>query len=130
MADENSSRPLTEVELEVMTALWRLGEASAGHVREALAERRALAYTSVSTMLRILEQKGVVASRKEGRGHLYRPLVTKQEYESRSVHHLVARVFDGEPRALVTRLLEVEDLSAEDLAGLRELLDRKLGGAK
>src|SRR5687767_8274781 len=105
--DKGAAAPrlLTATELEIMTVLWRLGESTAAGVQEALAPRRRLAYTSVSTMLRILEQKGVVASRKEGRGHVYVPRVAKQEYESVSVRHLVGSVFDGAPVALVQRLV-------------------------
>ena len=69
---------LTEVELELMSILWRLQGGSVGDVMSALPRERALAYTSVSTILRILEGKGVLAARKEGRGHVYTPLLDKR----------------------------------------------------
>jgi predicted transcriptional regulator len=116
-------RLLTAAELEIMTVLWRLGEGTVAEVREALS--RSLAYTSVSTLLRILEQKQVVASRKHGRGHLYRPRVPKEAYERVSLRHLLGRVFDGAPVSLVRRLLEEEELSAGELKELRRLLARK-----
>ena len=68
---------LTEVELELMTALWKLGEGSVADVLETLPKERKLAYTSVSTILRILEQKKVLKARKEGRGHVYVPMLEK-----------------------------------------------------
>jgi predicted transcriptional regulator len=128
-AKKKSTSPeklLTEVELELMGILWRLGEGSVNDVLAALPGERKLAYTSVSTMLRILEQKKIVGSRKEGRGHVYIPLLGKEEYEATSVHHLVKKVFDGAPASLVRRLIETEGLSEEDLKSIRVMLDQKL----
>ena len=115
-------RLLTPTELEIMHVLWRLGESSVAGVQAALAPERPLAYTSVSTMLRILEQKGVVASRKEGRGHAYRPLVPREEYEAVSLRHLVGTVFDGTPVNLVQRLVQDGDLTPDELAAIRRLI--------
>ncbi|MEK7690160.1 MAG: BlaI/MecI/CopY family transcriptional regulator, partial [Bdellovibrionota bacterium] len=95
-------------------------------VLASLSPERKLAYTSVSTILRILEQKKIVVSRKEGRGHSYFPILTKENYEAASLHHLVKKVFDGAPGDLVRRLLETENLSAEDLKSIRTLLDERL----
>src|SRR5262245_11037565 len=94
-------RRLTHVELALMTVLWRLGSGTVGDVMEELPRERRLAYTSVSTILRILEKKGVLESRKKGRGHVYLPRIGKAEYEAWSVRDLVARLFDGAPAALV-----------------------------
>src|SRR5437867_13042111 len=102
---EAGGRRLTHVELELMTVLWRLGSGTVGDVLEKLPADRRLAYTSVSTVLRILEKKGVLSSRKQGRGHVYIPCITRREYESWSVQDLVARLFDGAPAALVRTLL-------------------------
>jgi len=124
--DTQAKRLLTEVELELMGVLWRLREGSVNDVLAELPAERKLAYTSVSTMLRILEQKKVLASRKEGRGHVYVPLLQKHEYEATSVHHLVKKVFDGAPATLVRRLLEVDGMSDEDLKSIRGILDEKL----
>src|SRR5262245_31145768 len=120
-----SARRLTQVELELMTVLWRLGSGTVGEVIEELPEDRRLAYTSVSTILRILEKKGVLVSRQKGRGHLYVPLVGRQEYEAWSVRDLVARLFDGAPAALVRTLLESETLTTGDRRAIRALLDEK-----
>jgi predicted transcriptional regulator len=117
---------LTDVELELMSILWKLGQGSVNDVLDSLPRGRDLAYTSVSTMLRILEQKGFVKSRKEGRGHSYSPTLTKESYEATSLHHLVDHVFDGTPSSLVRRLLEAEKLDADELRAIRELLDKRL----
>ncbi len=119
------SKPLTPVELELMHIVWRKGEVSVTDVQEALPPERTLAYTSVSTVLRILEQKGVLRSRKVGRGHLYSALLPREAYEAQSVRHLVETVFDGTPSALVERLVEAVPLSPEEVEQLRALLGRK-----
>ncbi|WP_211485216.1 BlaI/MecI/CopY family transcriptional regulator [Corallococcus exiguus] len=121
------SKPLTPVELELMQLVWKLGEVSVADVLAALPPERKLAYTSVSTVLRILEQKGVVQSRKEGRGHLYSARLSREAYEAQSVRYLVATVFDGTPSSLVARLVEAVPLSPEEVEQIRKLLGRKGG---
>lgn len=116
---------LTDVELELMGLLWRLGEGTVADVQAALPASRPLAYTSVSTILRILESKGVLASRKQGRGHVYVPLIQKSDYEAHAVKDVVDRVFEGMPVALVRQLLENVPLSDEDVSELRSLIARK-----
>lgn len=118
-------RPLTPVELELMHIVWRQGEVSVADVLAALPKERKLAYTSVSTVLRILEQKGVVQSRKVGRGHLYSARVPREVYEAQSVRHLVDTVFDGTASALVARLVEAVPLDPEEAEQIRHLLSRK-----
>lgn len=115
-------RPLTATELEMMNVIWRIGPCSVHHVVEALRPQRELAYTSVSTIVRILEQKKYVLSIKEGRGHLYRAAVSKQAYQATSLARLVNNVFDGAPSLLVQRLLDSKQLSAEELASIRALM--------
>lgn len=123
------SRPidklLTATELEMMNVLWRLAPCSVHQVMEALRPERQLAYTSVSTIVRILEQKGYVRSRKEGRGHLYEPTIPKEAYQVASLQHLVSNVFDGTPTLLVQRLVDSEQLDAEELDKIRRALRKK-----
>ncbi|MGZ3698313.1 MAG: BlaI/MecI/CopY family transcriptional regulator [Bdellovibrionota bacterium] len=119
---------LTEAELELMGILWKTGEAAVADVLAMLPPERKLAYTSVSTILRILEQKGVVGSRKEGRGHLYFAILAKEKYEATTLHHMVSKVFDGTPSSLVRRLLETESWSEGELDEIRELLRGKESG--
>jgi predicted transcriptional regulator len=115
-------RLLTEVELELMTSLWRLGGGTVHDVLATLPASRKLAYTSVSTMLRILVQKGVLSVKREGRGHVYVPKLSKAAYETASIRHIVRRVFDGDPEALVRRLLETHDLDENELEAIRALV--------
>ena len=109
----------------MMNVIWRLGPCSVRQVVEALRPYRELAYTSVSTIVRILEQKGYVVSLKEGRGHVYRAAVSKQAYQASSLERLVSNVFDGTPALLVQRLLDSQHLSVEELARIRTLLRDK-----
>lgn len=119
------SKLLTETELEMMRVLWQRKEGTVHDVMDGLSAGRKLAYTSVSTILRILEQKEVVGSRKDGRGHIYFPKLGKKEYELRSLGHLMNNVFEGETLQLVSRLLELKDLDAKELENLRALLEAK-----
>lgn len=118
-------KPLTPTELEMMNVLWRIGPATVHQVMEELLPERKLAYTSVSTMVRILEQKGYVRSRKEGRGHLYEPTLPKEDYQVATLQHLVSNVFDGTPKLLVQRLVDSEQIDAEELDAIRRALKKK-----
>ena len=117
---------LTRAELELMAILWSLEEASVAEVIESLPRSREVAYTTVSTILRILEQKGFVASRKEGRGHLYSPKISKKAYEARSLKQLVNKVFDGAPSALVRRLLDENALSQDEIHEIQAMLNKRI----
>ena len=129
MAKKSAARPLqkplTATELEMMNVIWRLAPCSVHQVVEALRPQRQLAYTSVSTIVRILEQKGYVRSRKEGRGHLYEAAVPKETYQVASLQHLVSNVFDGTPTLLVQRLVDSEQLDPEELDRIRRALRKK-----
>ena len=118
-------KALTAAELEMMNVIWRIGPCSVSQVVEQLQPHRDLAYTSVSTIVRILEQKGFVTSAKEGRGHLYAAAVPKEEYQAMSLKHLMSNVFDDTPTLLVERLLDNESLTTEELSKIKVLLRRK-----
>jgi|SRR6185437_1000142 len=120
-------KPLTATELEMMNVIWRLGACTVAAVQEDLRPQRDLAYSSVSTIIRILEQKGFVTSSKAGRGHVYSAAMPKHEYQALSLEHMVKEVFDETPSLLVQRLLDSKSLSDKELAEIRALL-RKKGG--
>jgi predicted transcriptional regulator len=121
---KNAIKLLTDVELEFMTVLWRLGEGSVNDVIEQLPPERKVAYTSVSTILRILEQKGILGARKEGRGHVYVPKLSKSEYEAMTLQHVVNKVFGGTPVALVRQLLGSVKMKPEEVTELKNLLHK------
>lgn len=109
----------------MMNIIWRLGPCTVSQVRGALGPERELAYTSVSTIVRILEQKGFVTSEKAGRGHAYSAAIAKQDYQALSLEHLVRKVFDAAPSLLVRRLLDSDSLTADELARIRIILREK-----
>ena len=123
--EDSSQALLTDTELELMLILWKLEEASVHDVIAALPPTRNMAYTSASTIIRILEKKGFVANRKLGKAHLYSPTLDKKEYESRTLGHVVGRLFENTPAALVARLIDDHQLSAEEVAELQRLLDKR-----
>lgn len=116
---------LTSTELELMMILWKIQKGSIKEIMNELPVERNLAYTSVSTIIRILEKKGIVSSTKQGRGHIYHPIVAQSEYEKSSVSILVDSVFKGAPLSVVKCLIEEEKLSASDLRELQNLLKDK-----
>jgi len=117
---------LTDTELELMEVLWTLEESSSRGVMEALPPEGRRAYTTVATLLRVLEKKGLVTTRRDGRADIYRPLLSRDEYELRSVRVLTKKLFDRQPAALVRCLLDGDDLSRGELEDIRRLLEEKL----
>lgn len=130
MRPKKKTELLTEVELEFMSKLWELGEGTVRDVLDVLAEGRKLAYTSAATILRILEQKQFVTSTKQGKTFTYRPALSKDSYQSRSLRNLSEKLFDNTPVSLVARLVDDNDLSEEALDEIRALLDRRLRNGK
>ena len=125
---KKKSELLTEVELEFMNELWALGEGTVRDVLARLPEDRNLAYTSAATILRILEQKEFVESRKSGKSHIYRPTLARDAYQYRSLKNLSAKLFDDTPASLVATLMTDEDLTEEALGQIRALVERRLKG--
>jgi predicted transcriptional regulator len=114
----------TDRELDIMDVLWEEGTATVSEVRDALHDD--LAYTTVLTILRTLEEKGYVTHDEEGRAHRYRPLVQKQAAEKSAVGRLVKKLFKGSPELLLTQLVADRKLTAADLKRMRKLIDEQL----
>jgi len=113
---------LAPVELMLMKAIWRLSRATVQEARDALASERDLAYTTVLTMLRSLEEKGFLTHEEEGRRYVYRPLVNREEATASMLSDLLDRAFDGSKELLLTRLLELGEVNEEELRLIRERL--------
>ena len=126
MREKRKSELLTEVELEFMNELWALGEGTVRDVLDQLPEGRNLAYTSAATILRILEQKEFVTSRKQGKSHVYIPAMAKDAYQTRSLKNLSMKLFDDTPASLVARLVNDSDMTEETLGQIRALVDQRL----
>ena len=114
----------TDRELDVMSVLWDIGPATVADVRERIADE--LAYTTVLTVLRTLEQKGYVGHTEDGRAHRYKPLVKREVAGRTALRRLVDKVFDGSPELLLTQLVSDKNLSEEELRRLRKLLADRL----
>jgi predicted transcriptional regulator len=118
---------LTEVELEFMNVVWETG---GGTVRDILAQLNKVqerAYTSVATVLKIMEQKGFLNSERADRALVYRPAIPKADYQKTTLKNLSSKLFNDTPAALVARLVDDEDVTNEMLEEMRALLDERLG---
>jgi predicted transcriptional regulator len=111
---------LTEGELRLMRVLWEKGDASVGDVVDGLDEHERPAYNTVLTTLRILERKGQVAHRKQGRAFVFHAVVDRTHARHSALKYLVSRFFDGAPDLLVLNILEDEETPADVLAGLKK----------
>jgi predicted transcriptional regulator len=113
---------LTEAELRLMKILWLRGESVVSDLVAAMPEGETLAYNSVLTTVRILEQKGYVEHRQEGRAFVYRPCVVEQEAGRSEVRHVLSRFFGNSRERLLLSLLGDEEISPEELQRLREAI--------
>ncbi len=109
------SRTLTEQELEIMKVVWELQTATVRDVYEALLRRRKIAYTTVMTMMNILEEKGYLKKRAEDKAHVYRPAQAKAKVIRAMVREFVERVFNGSAEPLLVQLVKDRRLSREEL---------------
>ena len=116
------SATLTEAELRIMEVLWRKGSCTVQQVLDWLAS--ALAYNSVLTTIRTLEKKGLVKHIKDGRAHIYAPVIGREEATRSEVRHLVGRFFRNSHEALILNILQDEAIDAVELKRLREMLER------
>lgn len=113
---------LTDVEFEMMSVLWKLQEGSINDILEALPAHRKLAYTSVSTIVRILEQKNYVSSIRDGRTAIYSPTLSREAYENATVSRVVAEVFENSPSSLVRTLVQTKMIDQKDLDEIRKII--------
>jgi predicted transcriptional regulator len=118
----------TERELDIMAVLWDRGPSTAAEVRERLTDD--LAYNTVLSMLRILEEKGHVRHVEEGRAHRFIPLVARDEAGSSAIGRLVDKVFGGSAELMLTHFVRDQDLDDTELRRLRRMLDERLAGGE
>ena len=116
------SETLTDAELRVMKVLWVKGSGTVQQVLDSIDERPALAYNSVLTTIRILERKGYLKHSKDGRAHVYSPVVRQQEATRTEIRHLVSRFFRNSHEDLVLNILEDQGIEPQELDRLRKML--------
>ena len=124
----SQSKTLTQAELRIMDVLWLKGSGTVQLILDSLSQEPALAYNSVLTTIRVLERKGYVKHSKDGRAHLYAPLVGRKEATRSEIRHLVGRFFKNSHEQLVLNILQDQGIEAGELDRLREMLERS--GAK
>jgi len=117
------SPTLTDAELRVMEVLWRLGRGTVSEISDAMPPP-ALAYNTVLTTLRILEQKGHVGHEQSGRAYIYMPLTARDAAEQSAIKSVVSKFFGNNAGALALRVIENERLSEDELQRLRSLIER------
>jgi len=120
----SKSATLTEAELRIMNVLWDKGRATVHEVLQALPSKPNLAYNSVLTIIRILETKGYVKHVKDKRAHIYMSKIDREDATRFEVRHLVSRFFGNSHERLLLNILEESSIDAEELARVRELLER------
>ena len=128
MARRADKRPkrLTPLEALIMTAVWDLSPASAREVMEHVEPTKPMAYNTVLTVMRILRDKGFLASSRNGRADIYRPLVSREQMGRRSISDEIERFFAGSPKALLSHLLATESLDPDEIRSIRREVNAKL----
>ena len=127
MRKKQDNSLLTEVELEFMTVVWATGGGTVRDILAVLNQAQERAYTSVATVLKIMEQKGFLNSERADRSLIYRPAIPKTEYQKTSLKNLSSKLFNGAPAALVARLVDDEEVTDDMLVEMRALLNERLG---
>lgn len=116
------SPTLTDGEARLMTVLWERGRATVAEIVDALGRKRPVNYSTVQTMMRILETKGYVKHKKEGRAFMYHPVVNQQQARRSALSHLVSRLFNNSPSLLVLNVLEDRQIDQKEVERLKALL--------
>ena len=118
------SNQLTKAEEQFMQVLWNLEEGSINEILEQLPEPKP-AYNTVSTIIRILETKGVVSHRAKGRGYIYFPLVKKVDYSNQSLQKLVDGYFEGSFKSMVSFFVKKNDLDLNEFGSILDTINNK-----
>jgi BlaI family transcriptional regulator, penicillinase repressor len=118
------SETLTEAELRIMQVIWDKGPGTVQQILEALMDAPALAYNTVLTTIRILERKGYVEHSKDGRAHVYRTLIEREEASRSEIRHLIGRFFSNSHEDLVLNILENRGIAPEEINRLRKMLQQ------
>ncbi len=115
---------LTPLESLIMDVVWDEGEVTVRKVQNALKDKRDLAYTSVLTMMQVLERKGFVGSRRVGRANVYEPTVTRARFGLRGAVNIVNDFFSGSVPAMLSHFAETDRLSERDLRELESIVEQ------
>lgn len=114
---------LTRQELKIMKVVWELGEATVRDVWDVLNQKKPTAYTTILTIMGILEEKGALSHTRSGRAYVYRPVLTRQQATRNHVRDVVVRFFDGKPEKLIENVLKHDFKGSEQLGSVRSILE-------
>lgn len=121
---KRNMKAMSPAETEVLRLVWQLGHATVQQVCDALPARRTVAYKTVQTMLRRLEEKGYLRHKIEGKAHIFVPAIQRERVVKRTVLDFLDRLFGGDPRPLMQFLAEDGQIDAKDIEELRKLIDK------
>ncbi|UCD50848.1 MAG: BlaI/MecI/CopY family transcriptional regulator [Phycisphaerales bacterium] len=116
-------RAMSPAETEILRLVWQLEEATVQGICDALPAKRKIAYKTVQTLLRRLEEKGYLKHRTDGKAHVFFPAIKREQVIKRTVLDFLDRLFGGDPRPLMQFLAEDGHVDAKDLEELRKLID-------
>jgi BlaI family penicillinase repressor len=116
---------LTRQELRIMKVIWARGMATVKDVCDVMSQKRTIAYTTVLTLMGILEEKGALVHTRSGRAYVYKPLLTRQQATRNQVQDILTRFFDGSAEKLIANVLENEIKKPEQLGSVRDLIEAK-----
>lgn len=125
MKQDVASIILTRQELQIMKVIWGLGAGTVKDVCDTMSRTKPVAYTTILTLMGILEEKGALAHTRIGRAFLFRPLLSRRQATRNMVHDVIMRFFDGSPEGLVEDILDNEALNPIQLEAVRRLLDSR-----
>ena len=116
---------LTRQELLIMKVVWERGQATVREVCDIISQQKATAYTTILTLMGILEGKGALSHTRCGRAYIYRPLLSREQATKNQVHDVVKRFFDGRPEKLIENILQNEVVIPEQLSAVIGLLESR-----
>ena len=118
----NTPIKLSDLQISVMKVLWENGKLSVSDAHKLLNQNKELALTTVATLLKRMQEKGIVDHEKQGRQYLYFPLVSEKDVKSSMLSNMLSSLFDGKPEELVHHLVAQDDVAEKDLEKIRQLL--------
>ncbi len=116
---------LTRQELQIMKVVWDRGVATVKEVCDAMSQSKVTAYTTILTLMGILEEKGALVHTRSGRAYVYKPLLSRQQATRNQVHDVLTRFFDGNPEKLIENVLVNEVKEPEQLGSVKNLLESR-----
>ncbi len=116
---------LTRQELQIMKVVWELGTATVKEVCDTMSQVKPVAYTTILTLMGILEEKGALVHTRSGRAFVYSPLLSRQQATRNQVRDVINRFFDGRPEALIEDVLEHETIAADQIENVKNLVESR-----